>query len=134
MERDTSSHVVGQLLDVTRVLMWDEHVPNQVAMCGDRFFFQSANWQDAATQRDLACHRDIAAHGDARERADDRGRDRNSCRRAVFRRTARRDVHVQVAVAMKLAVDAQCTRSRTSKAECRTRRFLHHIADLYGAL
>ena len=77
-----------------------------VAVRGHGFFLEPADREHAPAQRDLARHGGVAANRPPGERADHRRGDRDARRRAVLRRRAGRDVHVQVAAAMEVTIDA----------------------------
>ena len=88
--------------------------------------------QHAAAQRDFARHRHVATDGDARQRADDRGRDRDAGRRSVLRRRAGRNVHVQVARPRNSGSMPSVRARAAHVAQRGAGRLLHHVAEGAG--
>jgi hypothetical protein len=99
-------HFGGELVDRARVAVRHHHVRDALPVRGHGLLLQPAHRQHAPAERDLAGHRHVAAQRHAGERAHERRGDRHAGRRPVLGRGAGREVHVHVARAVEVGVDA----------------------------
>src|SRR5687767_9073408 len=129
MEAYRRANLFGQLLDVTRIPVRNDHVAHLVAVCCHRFLLEPANRQHSSAERDLAGHRDIAAHGYAGEGADHRRGDGDSGRGPVLRRCTGWHVDVDVARAVEIGLDAKGPRAGPRIRQRRACRLLHHVSE-----
>src|SRR6185437_13577932 len=114
------------------VVLGQNHGTNAEPVGGQQLFLHAANGKHLAAQGDFTRHGYVAANGDARERADDRGADRDPGGWAVLGYRAFGDVHVNINVAIKILGQAEKMAARPDVTHSGLRRFLHHVAELPG--
>ena len=82
----------------------DDHGGDAGARGGQQLLFQPADRQHLAAQGELAGHRHLVAHRDPGDERDQRAGHRHAGRRSVLGHAARRDVDVDLAPRVELAV------------------------------
>src|SRR5680860_849033 len=97
-----------------------------------QLLLDAADGQHTPAQRDLTGHGDIATGRSAGQRADDRGRHRDACRRSVLRRATFEDVNVQVTVLVEVWMDAELVGMLAEERDAGLRALLHDVAELSG--
>ena len=113
------AHGLGDFLDVALVLLRQDDGLHALAVSGNHFLLEAADWQDIAAQSDLTRHRDIAANLAARQGRDHGRGHRDASGRAIFRHGALRQVDVDVVLLVEVIRQAKRfgTKSRSEEQE-----------------
>src|ERR1700722_2754010 len=126
------AEVFGNLGYVFLVVLGQNHFEKAGAMGGEEFFFQSSDRQNLATQSDFASHGQVAANGDLAKGAGNCRGDGDAGRRTVFRNRALGNVHMQVEIAVEVAIQAEAVSAGTHVGHGSLRGLLHHVAEFSG--
>ena len=115
--------VLGHVVEVAAVALGDDHVGQPGRVGGEHLLLQPADRQHPALQRDLAGHADRVLDRPAAQQRRERRDHRDAGTRAVLRDRARRDVHVELAIAERARLEAELVargRARTRARSGRT--------------
>jgi len=91
-------------ISVLFILLGENHILDAVSVCGNAFLFNASNGQNETLEGNLSGHRKIILDSPIGEQGNQGGGDGDSCTRAIFRDSSRREVDMKV----KLLEDKFC--------------------------
>src|ERR1700678_1241734 len=132
MKFHLAAQVFRNLRQVFLIVRREDDLEDTGAMCRQQLLLETADGQHLAPQGDLTGHRDIATHRNLAERAGNCGSDGNTRRWAILRDRTLRHVHMNVNIAIEVALQSKLLPARTHERHGRVRRLLHHVAKFTG--
>jgi len=129
LESQIPANGLGNILNILLVFLGQEDVLDPPPMGSKDLFLEAADRQNVAPQGHLAGHGEIRANRDPRQCGNKRGRQRNSRRRAIFRRGTFGDVNVDIYLLVEFATEPQIMGAGAHIGHGCLRRFLHDLTQ-----